>query len=454
MQFKRSIGVAGILAGLLTAQAFAAEVPADYTLLKTTAKGRAFAIRKEKPTKVADAIEAVLNDLDDYFDDDYDVYGAAENATDAKSGFATISAKYGGKPVRGIVTTRITDKGAVAIVIFVQADAPAAAWAELVGPAPKAAAAAATPVAGQPATQPAVAESKPARLTEYRFPDNTGTIGLADGWQPGPAGNGLMFDGPNDAHVQLGVSAAVNVPNSMAVQLARQYPVPGQRLLVAPFTGPAEAIANLTPQFSRFNQAAKMPAIEADHIEMVQQLPPQSQGSRWGIVRYGLTKTQNGKSAHYQIVAQVGLTPLTNESWMIYLTIASAQDADAAEQMPAMMAMIGSWRTNDAQIQQNTQQWIAGRQQWFAGQQAAHKTVTEGNDDYNKQWWAGQNTQSRAMDDFSEGMRGFRDIQDTRTGELNPADLGHVDQIIDQLNQHEPGRYKALPLKDKLDPKP
>ena len=80
--------------------------------------------------------------------------------------------------------------------------------------------------------------------------------------------------------------------------------------------------------------------------------------------------------------------------------------------------------------------------------------MQQGFADKNAGWRANQVTVDRSMDDVSETIRGVRDIEDLRTGELNPANLGNVDIIVDELNRQDPGRYKALPLRDKLDPVP
>jgi hypothetical protein len=61
---------------------------------------------------------------------------------------------------------------------------------------------------------------------------------------------------------------------------------------------------------------------------------------------------------------------------------------------------------------------------------------------------------SRSNDDFDEVIRGFRTVEDTNTGEKRSVDLGNVDQIVDNLNYYDPGRYKQIPLRDEADPLP
>ena len=60
--------------------------------------------------------------------------------------------------------------------------------------------------------------------------------------------------------------------------------------------------------------------------------------------------------------------------------------------------------------------------------------------------------QSRRNDNFDELIRGYRTVEDTQTGEKRSMDLGNVDKIVDDLNEHDPGRYREIPLRDEVDP--
>jgi hypothetical protein len=53
---------------------------------------------------------------------------------------------------------------------------------------------------------------------------------------------------------------------------------------------------------------------------------------------------------------------------------------------------------------------------------------------------------SPSADAFDETIRGWREVEDTTTGERKSVDLGNVDQIVDKLNEADPGRYKQIPL--------
>ncbi|HYG33569.1 MAG TPA: hypothetical protein VEC99_02215 [Clostridia bacterium] len=45
-------------------------------------------------------------------------------------------------------------------------------------------------------------------------------------------------------------------------------------------------------------------------------------------------------------------------------------------------------------------------------------------------------------------------MEDTRTGERHSVDLGNVNEIVDELNRADPGRFIQVPLRDELAPLP
>ncbi len=55
-----------------------ADVPKGYTLVKASAAGKSMTVEKAGPINVRDALNAVMDDLDDFFDDDWDVNGSFE----------------------------------------------------------------------------------------------------------------------------------------------------------------------------------------------------------------------------------------------------------------------------------------------------------------------------------------------------------------------------------------
>jgi len=65
--------------------------------------------------------------------------------------------------------------------------------------------------------------------------------------------------------------------------------------------------------------------------------------------------------------------------------------------------------------------------------------VTKAYDRQHKDWEKNQNTTSRSHDDYDEVLRGYRTVDDTRSGIKTSVDLGNVDVIGDEMDPL-PGR--------------
>lgn len=52
--------------------------------------------------------------------------------------------------------------------------------------------------------------------------------------------------------------------------------------------------------------------------------------------------------------------------------------------------------------------------------------------------------------DVDEGIRGYRKVYDTKTGEESDINLGDVNGVVNALNEADPGRYVQIPLRDEV----
>ena len=229
-------------------------------------------------------------------------------------------------------------------------------------------------------------------------------------------------------------------------------PPPPLGLMVAPFTGPVEALTNLMPQISAASQKRGGPALRLDKI--LKQEPAQAmlQGGRAALVTYDVTRTQDGVAKQFRSTAQMEVDPVSNESFMVYATEGAAPIETFERDLPTMVAIATSWRTNDRVVQAKTAQAINDQNQRFAAQQKAHQEQVAAFDRYNRAWEHRQLTQSRSNADFDEVIRGYRTVEDTRTGNKSNVDLGNVHDIVNKLNEGDPGRYKEIPLRDEMYP--
>jgi len=436
----------GLVVLFLAVAAAAESPPATYRFLTQTAYGRSAVTQRADAKSVRDALRLTLEDLGRYFGAAPTLAHAYEDAKVAGAGGATFTVQAQGTAIKGLITCKVSNQGARVAVVFIRADAPAGEWARLTqGDRPEKSASNALPA-------PAHATLKP-----FHFADGTGSIGLADGWttQARSALPNVTVEGPAGQHMGLSVSYTIQTPGS---PLAR-----GPTTLVAPFGPPAEAFAHLVPQFSQFSQRQGGPALEIDALAKVAEGP----NGRQAVLRYGVTETyRDGSHKHFQAVAQMSVAPLTQMAWMLTSTQLRAPDATFDRDLPLMLQMANAVQLNDALIRQKTGQAVAAQKQWFQGQQAAHRAQVAANDAHNRQWeentkafdqrnrnWEdNQNATARRDDNFDELLRGYRTVEDTQTGERRSADLLNIDKIVDDLNEHEPGRYRQIPLRDENDP--
>jgi hypothetical protein len=468
----------------------ATDLPAGYTLINATPSGRACTTEKAKPTTVDDALEAGLDDLDDYFDDDYKANKFEDQRTH-RSGIASFEALYKGKPVKGYVMAQLKDQGpgATLLIVFAHASASQAEWAALTGTAnngqiagnqnnrpapnngqlpgqqapnnlqtangqqaysPQADIRGQNPYAQQP---PAPAPAQQVALQTYNFPDGTGSVGLAPGWTTTAQScqSGFLITGPNGQKLTIGLTLAINTPNSQIVQFSRQYPG-STPLIAANFGEPAQVLQTIIPQISAIEERAGRPTATLDNVVTVKNLPPFSQGGKSAVLTYGVTRTENGRQTHYKALSNIALAPISNDSFMYWAIEAAAPDATAQQDTPLMLAMVNSWKVNNDALQRNANQTSGSTKAAFEAGQAAHRDRVAAFDNYLQGQKDNSTRQARSVDNFIETIRGTRDVQDTTTGRMAPVDLGNVNNVVDTLNQNDPGRYIQVPLRDRMDP--
>jgi hypothetical protein len=427
--------------------------PAGYSVVTSTDYGKAFTTRKEQATSVQSALESTFPDLARYFGARPAVVGAFEDSKDHRSGGASFTAKLNGQPVRGFVSCTVADKGATVAVVYCRTDAPPTEWNKLTTAPPDGNAGAAAPA-------PEV------KLQGYQFPDGTGSVGLAEGWQTNAASclQGVIIQGPADQTVSIGLCASVVTPDSIAVQTQRQLeanarqwgmrPPPPMQLLVAPYTEPVEALVNLVPQISQFSQRNGGPAVRLDKILHQEKAKPSLPNARSALVTYTVTRTTNGEPKQFRATAQIDTAPLGQGAWMFYAVELLAPQDTFDRDLPVMLAMAKSLQTNDRVVQEKSRQNIDAQNRNFAAMQQAHHEQVEAFDRSNRAWERRQNTQSRSAADFDEVIRGYRTVEDTRTGEHTSVDLGNAHDIVNKLNERDPDRYKEIPLRDEMYPVP
>ncbi|MGD0140597.1 MAG: hypothetical protein ABSD28_17150 [Tepidisphaeraceae bacterium] len=409
-----------------------------YTVLANVDSGRTIFAQKTDATTPRDAIIAALRDMTRILDSKPTALGAFADAQQQRRGGATFGGLLRGQPVKGIIMCGIGDKGAAITIIYARADAPNADWAKLT---------AALPLDLQMQTQ--------------TFGDGAGTIGVPPHWKITSASNigSVFLEGPAQQTVGLGIDLEIATPDSMFASTQNQLIASGQlppamRMLIAPYTGPTEALKNLTPQLSLLSQARGGPAIRLDQILQSSPMQPQFPNGQAARLYYRTTQSHNGQSTGFRAWAQLECYPVGNGIWGVFACSVSGPDATFDTNLPIMLDISKSWKLNDAVIAQHSQQNIAASNARFQAFEQSQKEKQDAFDDYLASVQHNELIRERSNADFDEVIIGYRTVYDTETGEHRSVDLGNVDGIVNALNEGDPGRYVQIPLRDEEFPLP
>jgi hypothetical protein len=433
-----------------SANSEAGTLPAGYSVVQTTDAGRAMAAHKGDATAVMMALQETMVDLVHYFDGRPTIVKAYEDTADQSSGGVSFTAMLKGQAVAGLASAKlVAGNGAAVAVLYCNANATAADWAKLMARGGGGAAGGGAAVA----------------LQTYQFPDNSGSIGLAQGWTTNAQScNGLvLIAGPGDQVITLNFGAEVVTPDSNAVRMNQALNANAQQmgappiplgLLVSAYGDPVEVLNSLTPQLSERSEQSGGPGLALDHLVEVKKVAAMMPGGTGAIARYGVTLNDKGEQKHRQVAARVEVDPIGNGTFSFFFSSAASPDATYQNDLPTMLAIVNSLRANGAVIAAQTQQHIQGMNAWFAQQQKSEQELLGTYDDYNKDIAKNELITERSNTDFDEVVQGVRDVEDTETGYKSSVNLGDVDQVVNTLNEGQPGRFKEIPLRDEMFPLP
>jgi hypothetical protein len=262
-----------------------------------------------------------------------------------------------------------------------------------------------------------------------------------------------MIDGPDQQKIFLGLGMEVITPDSVAAGAQRQLAEAGQltpatRMLVAPYTAPLDALKNLMPQLSEMSTNNGGPAFTLDQILQSDTVAAQIPNGQATRIYYASTNTQNGQTIKMRNWAQMECYPIGNGTWAILWSQVSGPDATFDRDLPTMINISKSWKLNDSVVMEHGNQNVAASNARFAAFEASQKETQDTFDNYLHSIQHNGLLTDRTNADFDEVIRGYRTIEDTQTGDRASADLGNVNEIVNSLNEHDPGRYIQIPLRD------
>ncbi len=431
---------------------------ADYTVLTTTENGRSLVHEIPGARTTLAALQATFPDLARHFGQRPTLLGAYEDGKDHQSAYVSFTAKLKGQDHKGFITTKLRDDGAVVFVVFARADVPREEWAKL------------TARPSDPAGERDLKiEMGMVPLKPYTFPDRTGAVGIAEGWTTNArTESNLLITGPADQRIHMAFGGVLYSPNSDAV---RRNAGGQLNLVVAPYNDdPVKALANIIRATSAANQRTGGPTVVPDRVIKVVPVKPRNPGGHGAQITYDQTVTNKGQSKHYRVLVQFETSPLTRMgTWGYYTFLQLMAPAETFDRdLPVMLAQSFSLSENEQAVMRKSQTEMEAAKKLAEARAAANAAIAKANYQHNKdvsdasarqsQAWRDAEVNDaikhRSITDFDETIRGIRTVEDTQTGEKTSVNLGDVHQIVDNLNEHDPGRYKEIPLRDEMFPLP
>jgi hypothetical protein len=423
----------------------------DYTVVNHTDVGVSLIRELPAATTTRAALRTAFPDLARYFAVRPDVLGGYEDLRDHRVAFASFAVRVDGHPFKGFVAARRRDAGTAVFIVFGRQDATPAQWSALT----------ARPTATGHAVTDMDAAMAAVPLTPYQFPDGKGAIGLAAGWRAvAPPGGNLYFAGPAGQTVHMGSGETFAMPGGRPFGTA-----------VAPYAAdPARALQNI---IAANNVLMRQRTGEVRQIERIMSVTPQPPrnppAGRFKILYDVTTTTGGGASTTTRNLLDIELHPPAAGFWndYIYYQVAGPRET-FGQDLPVMLAEVFSMRENVAAVMAQSAREIQAANALAEGQRAATNRIIDARMSQSRA--AGELTNQRLnatenierdsqlrernAADFDEVTRGIRTVEDTTTGERTSVSLPDVHDIVDHLNEVDPGRYREIPLRDEVFPMP
>ena len=261
------------------------------------------------------------------------------------------------------------------------------------------------------------------------FPDGSGQIELPDGWQITYAQKGMVAATGPQGEIERGVATPV-MSRAGAARLgamAQQLPMP--------VLDPIDAVSALRGVWAYLATAAWQAGRPAPRMTQVREaaqvrmpMPGLSQAA------YVDFEYERGGGIHRALALAIVGAMGPDGQWLFYQTYVSAPSDAFVRDLPVLVRIWDSALTAQHVIQERLEHALANLRQ--AG-------------DIWQQTMRGRDVSLQRMhDNWTEGFRGSGFILNSGTGERRVVSLADRKEIVERLNQREPGRYRELPLSE------
>ena len=414
-RFPGKIGVPTLAALVLTAGLTAAaerNPPKGFTAFQPDRGTGEVLIQQRKDVKSArGALDGALDALATYFDGRPRVLGAMadDNDTEAQAAFV---ASRDHKVVSGMIVVHAGARDAVVGVEYDDAKAFADSKANLAALLEK-------NLPDSPADE--------VKLQRTRLPDGSGAISIPEGWDVNAVNSMVDVVGP-DAEGHFGLWTPVYTPAGAAYM--RQLGVGTGIIPVCDYSDPESAMKVL----ARSLLAAS--GVEWQYKKRLDMAPAPGFPGKAAYLLFDADVTKDGKTTTIRTLALVDMMPTSLPTqWTYYASWVCCPADSFDRRLPTLLAIWKSWKTDDAVFQKRLQAALESMK-------ATARIIQDANA-YR------QHVVDRAMDDWSEYIRGTSQVRDAQYDKLYEVPYYNLDNMLDRLNEHEGyERWKIIPLKD------
>ena len=282
------------------------------------------------------------------------------------------------------------------------------------------------------------------QLQRVTFPDNSGSIGLPQGWRlTGAAAGGAHVAGPHGEEMHIGILIQnIYDPRNPQAQRIMQYMKMGHNQFAAyPMGGDlVQAWTSVTSQYAQ--QSGKTPF--TFHATGGQQLQP-NQYEAAAVFVQGELDPHDGRGPMYTC-ARIGELKPAGNGGMYAMAIyrESVPDQYADEEWPTVMAILNSYRQNGAELQRQSNAVVDNIHAVAAANQARMDQFHKSNDAHNA-------AVEKTWDDNAKYNKSFENYQLDRTIIEDTSTGGHATtgyNLADTLVKSYPDRFQYVPTRD------
>ncbi len=374
----------------------AGQLPGTLRVVSSAGYGQTISGNLEGSSSATASMRWLLHSLGQYFDRGLAVQGGFRDHGDqqVEAFFKTL---WHGVPVTGFAVVASIQGRAQAGVVFDRSDMFPRTFSQLfrqVGGG-----------SGGGAAQPA----QPLRQT--MLPDGSGSIGLPPGWQITGAFKGTVdLVGPGDQQASLGGYMLVSVPGAIRAQM------------VGPYRDPVTTLQLYIDHLTQGGLSRRQVS-----FRLIEQAPVPWQNGLGAYISYEVGMA--GK--HGRGLALVGMAPIDQTSWMLYLSYVAAPTDRFPQAFPTLWAMWRSWKISGWVFTERMEAALRSMRETWDILQSVNANRSRAYENANYAW--------------DQVIRGVTTIEDTVTRARGEVDTTIVDRLVRRLNE-QGYQYRIVPL--------